>query len=43
LPAFQRIDQRILQGILCEHEISNLADQGGEDAPVFFTERFLDL
>ena len=43
LPAFQRSDQRILQGILCEGKISKLADQGSEDAPVFFAERFLDL
>lgn len=42
-PAFQRIDQRVLQGILGEHEISKLADQGREHAPVLFAERFLDL
>src|SRR5512143_1420669 len=42
-PAFQGIDQRVLQGILRQHEIPKLADEGGQDAPVFFTERRFNL
>ena len=38
LPTLQRVDQRILEGILCKIEILELADQCCQDATVLFAE-----
>jgi hypothetical protein len=38
LPAFQRIHQRILQRILRQLKITELADERGKNLPVFLAE-----
>src|SRR6266540_3771964 len=43
LPAFQRIHQGILQGVLSQLEVSKLTDESRQDPPMFFAEGLFDL
>jgi hypothetical protein len=42
LPAFEGIDQCVLQRVLGQIKVSELADEGGEDTAVFFAEGAFD-
>jgi hypothetical protein len=42
LPAFERVDQRILQSVLRQLEIAELTDERRQDTTVFLSKRLFD-